>query len=316
MAIADLAASSPGRRIAVIDVLRGVAIVGMVIYHFSWDLAYFGLTTADVDGGRWWVLLARTTASTFLLLVGIGLVLATRHGLNLQRFLRRVALIVLGAAAVSVATYVIDPSTFVFFGILQLIAAASLLAVPFLALPVWLTAVVGVAIVLLGNFFFSSIFDAPWLVWIGMAPEVPATVDYVPIFPWLGVVLLGIVAGNLLFSTGLEARIAGWRPADPVTRSLSLAGQWSLVIYLVHQVILFGGVWAVATVLAPAPALTEAPPPSGPAGASVATESLQTYMNECLASCGAQGKDVARCTPYCACMFAGLSGDQPAVDAG
>ena len=47
----------PPGRIAAIDVARGSALVGMAVYHLSWDLAYFVFTLshpppADAQHGR------------------------------------------------------------------------------------------------------------------------------------------------------------------------------------------------------------------------------------------------------------------------
>ena len=36
-----------GRRIVAIDVARGVALIGMAAYHFTWDLANFGLVAPE-----------------------------------------------------------------------------------------------------------------------------------------------------------------------------------------------------------------------------------------------------------------------------
>jgi uncharacterized membrane protein len=56
------------------------------------------------------------------------------------------------------------------------------------------------------------------------------------VFPWFGVVLLGMV-GMRVFES---APIFGWRSgAWPVT-AMAGVGRCSLIIYLVHQPVLFG----------------------------------------------------------------------------
>ena len=67
-------------RIEVIDLARAVALVAMVVFHFTWDLEHFyyvepGLT----EVGGWWIF-ARCIASSFLFLVGFSLVLANGRG--------------------------------------------------------------------------------------------------------------------------------------------------------------------------------------------------------------------------------------------
>ena len=296
MAIADVAVPVSGKRIALFDVLRGVAIVAMVIYHFAWDLWDFRLISVDVGDDFAWRMFAHAIATTFLALVGISLVLAARNGLRWGAFFRRVALIAGGAVLVSIATWFTDPQTFVYFGILHLIAVASLLAVPFLTLPVWVTAAAGVLVIAIGNLVASPLFDAPWLVWTGLWPNVPQTVDYYPVFPWFGIVLLGIVAARLLVASGQDLALARWRTSDPLTASLALAGRWSLVIYLLHQVVLFEGVALAATFLPPHP------PPT-----AARTDAAQAFMADCLPACGRGGKDAPTCTTSCSCLFAGLT---------
>ena len=297
MAIADAAVPRSGKRIAVFDVLRGVAIVAMVVYHFAWDLWAFRFISVDVGGDFYWRLFAHAIATTFLALVGISLVLAARNGLRWRAFLRRLAMIAGGAVLVSIATWFTDPQTFVYFGILHLIAVASLLAVPFLTLPVSVTAAAAVLVIAVGNLVSSPLFDSPWLVWTGLSTTVPPTVDYYPVFPWFGVVLLGVAAARLLIAAGADLSLTRWRADDPLTAFLALAGRWSLVIYLLHQVVLFEGVALAAMYF---------PPPAPPAAAA-RSDAGQVFMADCLPACGRGGKDAATCATYCVCMFAGLT---------
>jgi len=80
-------------------------------------------------------------------------------------------------------------------------------------------------------------FDARWSNWIGLVTRKPVTEDFVPLLPWLGVMLFGLAAGQWL----LRAR-PGWlggalaAPARP----LALLGRWSLSFYMLHQPVLIG----------------------------------------------------------------------------
>jgi uncharacterized membrane protein len=80
--------------------------------------------------------------------------------------------------------------------------------------------------------------------WIGFATEKPLTEDYVPLFPWLGVALIGCWAGGLWARAGLRlsptaARLWQALP-DALRATLAKMGRWSLTIYLVHQPLLIG----------------------------------------------------------------------------
>ncbi len=300
MAIAA-AGEERGARIVAIDVVRGIAVAAMIVYHFVWDLWAFGLTGAPVESGLGWVALARATAATFLLLVGVNLVMATRRGFRSGPFLRRLGLIVGSAILVSIVTWIVEPKSFVFFGILHLIAAASVLALPFLLLPAWLTALAAAVVIAAPHFFASPLFNLPELWWVGFSSTPPVTVDYVPIFPWFGVVLAGIAIGKAFHASGGEATVAAWQPRDPLTRLLAFTGRWSLLIYMTHQLILFEGVALAAPFLAPGP-------PAPAQAAAAQADPRQAFMDECLPACRAQGRDPATCTGFCGCMFTGLYG--------
>jgi uncharacterized membrane protein len=278
----------PLPRIAAIDLARGVAIVAMVIYHTAFDLAGNGLIATDVASEIHWKVFARTIASTFLVLVGIGLVLANRNGLNRHAYFGRLALIAGGAALVSLGTFWFDRETFVFFGILHEIAVASVLALPFLWAPVWLTALFAVAVIVAPLSLANPVFDQPWLWWVGLSTVTPVTIDYVPVLPWFGAVLAGVVVARL--GLPYAERLAAFRPRDIVSRLLMLAGRWSLVIYLIHQPLLVGVLYVFTLLHPPSEALLR-----------------ERWVGQCTPACVGERTEQA-CNVLCGCLFDGLYG--------
>jgi uncharacterized membrane protein len=237
------AARAPGsahvsapQRLAAIDGLRGFALCLMVVYHFAFDLVWFRVLSADFNRDPFWLGFRGVIVSLFLGLVGVSLVLAQRAHPGPGAFWRRVALIAVCAVLVSVVSYVTFPKTFITFGILHCIAVSSVLARPLVAWP-RLAVVIGIAIITLGNVVHLPLFDAPWLNWVGLMTHKPPTEDYVPLLPWLGVVLCGVGVGHWLLAREREALLAlsratpGW---------LAWLGRHSLLIYLVHQPVLVG----------------------------------------------------------------------------
>ncbi len=289
--MAGVADEDRGPRIAALDVVRGVAIGAMVVYHLSFDLAAEGLIAADVVNDLGWRVFARTIAGTFLLLVGINLVLATRRGLKPQPFLRRLALIVGGAIMVTLATWWFNPGTFVFFGILHAIALASVLALPFLRLPIWAVALSAVVAFVAPQYLASPMFNAPALWWVGLSTRPPVSVDYVPILPWFAVVLAGIVAGRLLVAYAADSQAVRWRPTTTAERFVVATGRWSLLIYLVHQPILFGAIYVIAPFVTPSE-----------------TVARTNFMRDCVTVCRVNGRDERTCTTLCGCMIDNLYG--------
>lgn len=275
-------------RFAAIDVARGVALVAMIVYHFAWDLWFLEFVAHDIPYDPAWRTFARTIAASFLILVGIGLVLAHEAGIAWGAFARRVVRVALAAALVSAATFAIFPDAFVYFGILHMIALGSVLALPFLAAPTWLTALAALAILAAPAFFASDMFDTRALAWIGFSADPPPSTDFEPVFPWLAPVLAGIVIARLVLASRLRAAIASWPADGPPARALAWMGRRSLAIYLVHQPILLGILYPLALVIEP--------------GAG-------RMVSECRVQCVAEGSTERFCALYCACAIDTLAAD-------
>lgn len=281
--------SAPHFRLALLDVIRGVAILAMVVYHLGWDLSAYRLIAVDVTTSTAWIVFARSIAGTFLALVGINLVLATRRGFRLAPYLRRLAVIVAAAAIVSLGTYWFMPGSFVFFGILHCIALGSVLALPFLRAPLWLIALAAVLFLAGPQVLTSPSFDSMSWYWLGLSTDPPTSVDYVPIFPWFGVVLLGVIGGRLILDHA-AAPLWQWNADGRGSRFLIVAGRWSLPIYLVHQPILIGIIMLVAPLL-------------GPSEATLARQLTSEYD----ATCTVSGHAPEDCAAYTRCILSELS---------
>jgi uncharacterized membrane protein len=228
-----------------IDFARGIAILLMFVYHFCYDLVLFRWLYFDFQNSPFWLSLRTLIVSLFLLLVGISLFVATENGLNVRRFSRRLGWLVVCAALVSVASYGLFGSRFIYFGILHFIALASVLALwlrHFYRLNLFL----GAALIVLGQVKWAT-FDSAWLNWLGFAPRKPATEDYVPLLPWLGAVCIGLFLGRFLLK---HPQILCWQQAKIAQTLVTRLGQHSLLIYMLHQPLLLGLCYAVYGFLA------------------------------------------------------------------
>lgn len=225
-------------RYLIFDALRGIALLEMFAYHFCFDLNYFGLIRQNFYEDPFWIGCRTLILSSFLFLVGISLALANQFEIRWLSVWRRFGLIACCAAMVSIGSYWMFPKSWIYFGVLHHIAVASLLGLAFLRLE-WANLVLGLAVVTLGALVKIPYLDAPPLQWIGLMTHKPITEDYVPMLPWLGIVLLGIFLGKRFLSSDF-ARLKAWRPTSGPLRGITFAGRHSLVLYMVHQPILFG----------------------------------------------------------------------------
>jgi len=229
-----------------LDALRGLAIVWMAIFHFCFDLNTHGLLQPPqhVLADPFWTLQRTAIVSLFLLCAGLGQAVALEAGQPWRRFWRRWAEVVTCAVLVTAGSWWMFPRSPITFGVLHGIAVMLLLVrllAPWFAARgpgaalAWL-AVAGGALVL-PSLWGHPFFDSRWTNWVGLVTRLPFTQDYVPVLPWLGVVMAGVAAGWWLLRHQ-RGVLAGSVPA--VLRPLVVLGQWSLSFYMVHQPVLVG----------------------------------------------------------------------------
>lgn len=222
-------------RYPVIDCIRGCAILAMMAYHFGFDLNMQGYISQDLNNSIVWQVERSLILSTFLFVAGFSMVLAAQQPVK-QRLIR-LARIALCAVLVSVVSFFMFPDSWIFFGVLHFVVVASLVC--WAVMPYQkLLMVLAVAVLLIGIFYQSPVFDQSALQWLGMMTHKPITEDYVPMFPWLGVMMLGIIVGQWALT-----RVQHWPLA--VTPHVALSPvQWlgrnSLAAYMLHQPILLG----------------------------------------------------------------------------
>ena len=221
-----------------IDAVRGIAILMMIVFHTVFDISFFLIAPVNVETG-FWRYFALATASLFLLVVGISLVISharssgKKSGFALaKKFLVRGAGIFALGLLVTLATWLYLHEGFIIFGILHLIGVSVMLSVLFFRFGKY-NIVIGMLFIA-GGFFIGSVHGPVWLLPLGVQPASFSSVDYTPLIPWFGVVLVGIGLGECLYSGGVRQFTVPDVPALLV-HALVFLGQHSLLIYLVHQ---------------------------------------------------------------------------------
>ena len=228
-----------------IDAARGVAILMMILFHTVFDLSFFHVYPVTVATG-FWRYFAFSTASLFLLIVGVSLVIShareeerlagnpKRQTAIAVKYLKRGMGIFACGLLVTFATWLYLGEGFIIFGILHLIGVSIILAPLFFRFKK-VNIVIGAICIGIGILLVAAGVAGPlWLLWLGIHPASFTSVDYTPLLPWFGVVLIGIGAGEQFYPGGKRSFAAPHLPALVFT-PLAFLGRHSLLIYLVHQ---------------------------------------------------------------------------------
>ena len=226
-----------------LDILRGCAIAIMIFYHLLWDLDYFNIVTLNNSMYQ----TNRLFPPIFFLLVGICLAISSsKEQTPSERvkhlFIRGSWIFSLGLALTTL-TLLIIPEKPILFGVLHCIGLSIILSIPFLKFKSY-NIVFGIAIILIGYIVGLFPVENPSILHLTIGFHQTGiwnyTVDYFPLLPWFGVILVGIAVGNFLYKDNKRRfNIPDLSKYKPAT-IFSWLGQHSLVVYLLHQPIITG----------------------------------------------------------------------------
>lgn len=212
-----------------LDALRGIAVIGMIMFHTAWDMKMLGFNSLHLNSGFWYAF-QKIVVFIFLFCVGTSLSLVHVPRINRKKLGQRLLKLALGAFALSLGSYLLFSSAWVFFGNLHCILFGSLFGAFFVNRRGLAFALMLLILILqyLGNF------DIKWVSSLIGKPSV----DFSPIYPWFWVVLFGILAGPYL----CRWRIVAEMKSPPMLRFL---GKHSLKIYLIHLPLVYGALWLI-----------------------------------------------------------------------
>ncbi|MBI4171060.1 MAG: DUF1624 domain-containing protein [Candidatus Aenigmarchaeota archaeon] len=222
-----------------IDTLRGIAIVLMVIFNWAFALNYF-LIYSIGSGWLFWWLFPRFIATMFIVIAGISFTISysrmktakkkTKASVYKKYIFRGGKIFLLGMLA-TLATGLFFPQGTIYFGILHFLGIAIMTASLFRNLGKW-NVLLGIIFILTGIIAQTLTVSYLWLLWAGIKPENFYTFDYFPLFPWLGIFLIGMFAGDIFYKNGKRNFMIS--DEKKITQAISFLGRHSLVIYILH----------------------------------------------------------------------------------
>jgi len=222
-----------------IDAIRGFSLLAMIFLHTLFLLGVFHIIDVEVWVGLYVYLPLGT--SVFVIISGTSLIL--RHGRMLDKprrayyiaiLKRGIEIILIGIGVSIVASFLIlvfiNDGRYMYFNFLQMMGLSMILCIPFLRFGKW-NLIPAVFFILLGV-FLKTIKGPAGLMVFGILPPDFYPRDFFPVFPWVGVMLLGVFLGALLYPNGI--RRYHLRSAGKIGQVLALVGRYPLQIYLIH----------------------------------------------------------------------------------
>lgn len=219
-----------------LDALRAVAIVWMATFHFCFDLSFYKLIHQNFYGDPFWLHQRTAIVSLFLFCAGLGQAVAFEQRQSWPRFWRRWAQVAGCALLVSIGSWLMFKDRFISFGVLHGIAVMLVVVRLTAGWGRWLW-LAGAAAIALPRFVHDAFFDSRLTNWVGLITHRPATEDYVPLLPWIGVMWWGMAAGQWVL-----AHRRGWLTGalPRALHPMAVLGRWSLSFYMLHQPVLIG----------------------------------------------------------------------------
>ena len=233
-------------RLHSLDFIRGIAIISMIIYHTCWDLSFMYdvkiLQSMDVYAYIW----QQSICITFILLSGFCFSLS-------KNSLKRGIIVFIAGGIVTAITLVFMKQNAVVFGILTFIGVAMIICSlgskllsrlnPAFSLSLSLLLFMvtrgvnkgylgfyGVKLLSIPRFFYKNIFTS----FLGFPNSSFSSTDYFSLFPWLFLFL----SGYFLFMLFKKKKIK--IPKGKNIPVVNFIGRHSLIIYLLHQPIIYG----------------------------------------------------------------------------
>ena len=244
------------RRAHLIDMVRGWLILIVVVYHTLYDLtAIFGVPL-PFFWGRPFQAFRVSCVMAFLFISGMVSAYS-------QNSLKRAGKLVLYAALISIVSFFALPDSPIYFGIIHLYAACSLLyhlIGRFIKAPAaWIGATTCLCLFMVfyhvgeGYLYFGianldlprCLYQTGWFMPLGFPGSDFSSADYYPVLPWIFMFLCGAFYAQDLKAGELPDYV--YAPTRwPIIEKI---GRNTLAVYIIHQPVVLGVLYLIFTVM-------------------------------------------------------------------
>lgn len=240
--------NNKGIRYSILDIIRGLTLLSMILYHTMWDVVYIlgkRISWYQSDLGYLW---QQSICWVFILLSGFCWSLGRNR-------IKRGIMVSMAGALITAVTVVTMPENQVIFGVLTLLGACMLLLIPLDGIMRKINPLVGI----IGSAFLfavfrninvgqlgfeswrlislpSSLYRNLFTTFLGMPMEEFSSTDYFSLFPWIFLFL----AGYFIYQELNRKNLLNKLECKEIP-GIAWIGRHSLEIYLLHQPILYLG---------------------------------------------------------------------------
>ncbi len=233
-------------RYNLIDAIRGLAIINMVAYHFMWNLVYIVGFDINWFTGTYAYIWQQWICHTFILISGFSFSFSKKP-------LKNGIVVFMCGALLTAVTVIVMPEVRIIFGILTFMGSAIIITSLFnwllVKIPPFIGIVCSVSLFIftrnisIGYLGFNGIYtlNIPqnldrnlFTAYFGLPPSNFFSTDYFSLFPWLFLFFAGYFLHKILCKSKKAQKILSLN-----IKPLSFIGRKSLIIYMLHQPVLF-----------------------------------------------------------------------------
>jgi uncharacterized membrane protein len=244
------------KRFLEIDIIKGIAVTFMVIFHFFFLSRYMDVYPYIINQGMLYYF-AKIAHYIFIFIVGVNLSIINQKYIKskevrkVKQFKRGIFLLG-GGMIISVLSYIAFGDLYVKFGILHFLGVSIIIS-QFIIDSNILVGTIGISVILLyfllqsfPNNFFNTCWKFPMLCFISGIKNIKySSLDHFSIIPYFSLICLGILLGDSIYSKGIKRKdklvdeVIDKIDKNILVKTIATLGKYSLQIYFIHILIIY-----------------------------------------------------------------------------